>query len=243
MNNEGNAKERKTGEKSKRIVSFAAVALAAALIVTGVFSIAVSGAKANYKQTREVRSVPVKITVDADLASGLAVLEHEATKDENGEYVLNLQKEVSSNSYDLMPGVDILKDPFVKVTGKTEIPAYLYIEVVDLPEGRAPTYSYQIDSGNWTLLKKSDNTTPVTGKNGGKVYVYNSGASFDKDDTNEGTLAVNILSGGKVTVSPDFDASGDYTNASLSFHAYMAQAVDGKSAYDIAKLSSFLDEN
>ncbi len=58
------------------------------------------------------------------------------------------------------PGTAVEFDAAVSVTGRTETPSYLYIEVV----GDAP----YVDPANWELLPG------VTGEHGGAVYVCNS---------------------------------------------------------------------
>ena len=69
------------------------------------------------------------VTVSAKLAGSLAVQEHKAQRQSDGTYTLSATETVTTNAYILMPGVDIPKDPRVVITGKTEIPAYLYLTV------------------------------------------------------------------------------------------------------------------
>ena len=125
--------------------------------------------------------------------------------------------------------MNVNKDPFVRVTGKTEIQAYLYIEVVDQTNS---TYNYTIDSSNWTALKDSDNHD-APGKYGGKVYYYNTVLSKSMTPQQSGNMDIYILTGNTVTVDPDLDLSSNYTNAGLTFYAYMAQAADSKSEWEI----------
>ena len=223
-------KTNRNRDRNKQIVPIVAIALSAVVLLTGIILIVSSGTKAKYKET--VHAGDVAVTVNANLASVLEVKEHQAVRGETGEYSLSSDIEVASNSYVLMPGVDIPKDPFVRVTGKTEIPAYLYVEVVDTTGGNSDTYSYTVDSANWTTLK-TDQNEDVTGKNGGKVYVYQNGTKLTDANTSNGPLTVGILTDDKITVKPGLDVSSDYSSATLTFYAYMAQAVDGKTAYEI----------
>ena len=223
-------KTNRNRDRNKQIIPLAAIALSAVVLLTGVVSIATSGTKAKYKET--VHAGDVAVTVNANLASLLEVKEHQAVRGDTGEYSLSSGTEVTSNSYVLMPGVDIPKDPFVRVAGKTEIPAYLYIEVIDETGGSFDTYSYTVDSANWTPLK-TDEYADVTGKNGGKVYVYRNGTKLTDVNMTNGTLTAGILTDDKITVKPGLDVSSDYSSATLTFYAYMAQAVDGKTAYEI----------
>ncbi len=217
---------RKNNDKTERkhpkgFLPLAALALSVTAVMVGMIVIASSGTKANYKQRRPVQSVPVTITVNADLAEKLEVKEHVAERQASGEYVLGSDF-TTANTYHLMPGVDIPKDPKVYVTGKTEIPAYLYIEVVD---NTGIVYSYQIDS-RWTEL------TNVSGKHDGRVFVYQNRSITDAD-TEQGTLTVGILKDNRITASPDLDLTSDYEDATLTFYAYMAQAADSKTAEQI----------
>ncbi|MBQ9901982.1 MAG: hypothetical protein IJM51_06315 [Clostridia bacterium] len=195
----------------------AVLALSLTAVLAGMTAIAFSGASANYKQRRPVTQVPATITVNANLAAGLAIKEHAATRQDSGVYSLG-GDETTGNRYILMPGVDIPKDPFVLVTGKTAIPAYLYVEVVD-GTGMSGTFTYSLTS-DWNELN-------VNGKHGGTVYVYRNGTPISDSNTEGGTLNVPILEGNKITISNSFDVTSqlESTNA-LSFYAYMAQAVD-----------------
>ena len=111
----------------------------------------------------------------ARVANGIQIeiLEHEAVPI-NGIYYLKNEEnaanteleeiqevsEVLSNKYELViPGVDIAKDPFVRLNGISEVDYYLYIEIAeseDFPE--TVTYSLR------------DSWEPVEGKPG--VYKY-----------------------------------------------------------------------
>lgn len=105
-----------------------------------------------------------KVTFTAKLADNLVLLEHEAVRQPNGEYTLDKDKTVTENYYHLLPGLDIPKDPYVQVTGKTDIPAFLYVEVVK--ELTDEALMYTIDPKHWLLLEG------FGGKNGGMVYVF-----------------------------------------------------------------------
>lgn len=214
-------------EKKRKTIQTALIALALLVVVCGTITIASSGlASAKYKQHRVAENVPVTVNVDADLADDLAVLEHklEYKNSENhqiDEYQLSETETVTSNSYVLMPGVDIPKDPFVRVTGKTAIPAYLYIEVVDQTNS---TYNYTIDS-SWLPL------SGCTGRNGGAVYYYKD--KLQKSQGDSDPIDLNILEGKKITVAPSLDLTSNYDEAKLEFYAYMAQAADEKTAEQI----------
>jgi hypothetical protein len=210
-------KTNRNRDRNKQIIPLAAIALSAVVLLTGVVSIATSGTKAKYRQT--VQAGDVAVTVNADLVSGLEVKEHLLTGANYDDYSLDSNTEVSSNSYTLMPGVPIPKDPFVKITGKTAIPSYLYVEVVDpaglVTSGSEAAFTYSLRSG-WTKLDG------VTGKHGGTVYVYTGTLST-------GDSTVPILQDDRIIITSYFDKASNYSGT-LTFYAYLAQKVDSKTA-------------
>ena len=212
---------RNTDRRKNRIIPLVAFSLSAVVLLTGIVSIATSGAKAKYKTGQVVGQTPTTVTVDADLADSLEVKEHAVTRQASGEYTLDTAL-TTENTYHLMPGVDIPKDPKVYVTGKTEIPAYLYIEVVD-STGLGNTFSYTLDS-KWTALS-------VTGRNRGTVYAYET--KLQKTDADYPDYVIPVFSPEKVTVSWNIDLSGIGSDAKLEVYAYMVQAVDGKTAVEL----------
>lgn len=155
-----------------------------------------------------VKDVPFEgqVTFTADLADTFILTESEATRQTDGTYSLS-GEQVPNNTYILMPGVDVPKDPKITITGKTAIPAYLYVEVSsNLPA----TVTYEM-KGHWNLL------TDVTGPKGGKVYVY--------DTLLDGTpadLTISILENNTVYVSDELSRD---TAATLTFHAYLFQNI------------------
>lgn len=146
--------------------------------------------------------------------------EHEAVDtDGDGVYTLDNNTEVTSNSYSILPGVNIPKDPTVDVVGLEEH-AYLYIKVTStLPEG----LSYSIDSTTWTAL----------GDSYPGVYVY-SGSKAENNivkATNAApeTIEATILTGNQIVVADSYSGTSD--DIKLSFDAYMVQATgNGDSA-------------
>ena len=211
-------KTNRNRDRNKQIIPLAAIALSAVVLLTGVVSIATSGTKAKYRQT--VQAGDVAVTVNADLASGLAVLEHPAVRNADGSYRVNKTADpVSSTSYELMPGVSNEKDPYVKITGKTEIPAYLYVEAVDptglVTAGEGAVFKYAL-TADWTKLDR------VPGRHGGTVYYYNGTLST-------GDQTISILLDDRFTVTGQFDNTS-FQSGTLTFYAYLAQKVDSKTA-------------
>lgn len=121
------------------------------------------------------------VTITAKLAQSLVVQEHKAEKQANGTYELSKTETVTENSYVLIPGVDIPKDPHVVITGKTPIPAYLYLKVECtndaityslrncwVQEGNTDTYFYSTDGTNPAQIT-ADQTIYILGND--TVYV------------------------------------------------------------------------
>lgn len=167
----------------------------------------IGGVAAKYTWSTEITGT---VTFSAKLAEGILLKEHKAGKNLDGSYTLDANTEVSTNAYTLLPGLDIPKDPFITVSGKTPIEAYLFVEVAESADLDTDILSYTLDD-HWTPLS-------VSGKNGGNVYVYNSildGSSAD--------LTVNILKGRTLTVSQKLKTA-KATNA-LTFYGFMAETA------------------
>lgn len=189
--------------KAKRTYGFAL------LLVSLVLITAFSGAV--YAKYIKKTDFSGNVTIQADLAKDFKIVESEVSRNELGEYSLISGTETSENDYILMPGVDIPKDPTIKITGKTALPAYLYVEVVDNISDLAVTYSL---ADWWQPL------AGVTGLNGGKVYVYNETLNGSTAD-----MTVQILKGNTVFVSQNLNHYGD--SFSIKFHAYLLQKPEG----------------
>ena len=223
-----------------------ALALSLTAVIVMVAGIAAGLASAMYKQERQVVSAPTQITVAADLASKLEVWEHEAYRTALGDYRLKTGAEegiaeslVKINNYTLMPGVDIPKDTFVRVSGKTEIDAYLYIEVKSTVSDPAVTFS--VDASRWTRLTRTtgETVTPVVGPKGGSVYVYQSGTRINMDNFS-GTQNIPVLTGNTVTVGQALNHGASAGSSVLEVYAYMAQALNlgADAAFDTAFLQA-----
>lgn len=135
-----------------------------------------------------------RVTFTAKLAEAVILQEHTAQRQADGSYNL-VEPFVTENTYYLIPGLDIPKDPHIVIEEKTPIPAYLFVEVVDkldtnLVEGETKKpVSYSMATG-WTELEG------ITGADGSKVYYYN--AVIDQDFS---AYPIYILKDNKVTVS------------------------------------------
>lgn len=172
------------------------------------------GAYAKYVKKQTLES---SLTIKANLGT-IDLLEHKATKKNDGSYVLDKTNEVRANTYQLLPGLDIPKDPFVRISGKTPIEAYVFVEVVDdLPANSGITYSLTAD---WTKLEG------VTGSHGGTVYVYKEEVTNAFGSNGSGDIP--ILAGDKVSISQYLDKS--VKDLKLTFYASMYEVASGSDA-------------
>ena len=132
-----NKKLTKQGKLTILIIALALIVVAAT--VAGVVS-------AKYIKQLKTNG---KITISAKLAKSIKVYEHQLEREDTGLYTLDESKTVTENSYYLMPGVDVPKDPVVYVEDYTGMPAYLFIKV----ESTLPsTVTFKIAQG-WTALE------------------------------------------------------------------------------------------
>ena len=186
----------KKGRKSRiSILSLILLAIAVAALIIGLVAA---------KYVKEVR-MPHKITVSADLAKNIEIFEHNATRTEHGDYETDTS-EVTENEYILMPGVDVPKDPTVRIEGYTGLKAWLYVEIVESADFPA-TVTYTAADG-WTPLPG------LTGPNGGRIYYR------ELTNAQTGDLEFQVLKDNTVTVSEKIPRG---TTLKLDFYAYITQ--------------------
>jgi len=163
-------------------------------------------AYAKYVQTHKTNG---SVTITADIGT-IVLQEHEAKRQDDGSYVLT-GNVLQNNSYILLPGLDVPKDPHVVIEKPNDLPVYIYVEVVDgIGNGKGISYSLP----NWTKLDD------VTGLKGGAVYYYNSEITTSQ--------TIYILDNNTVEVSQKLDKS--IKDLHLKFYAYMYQAAAGSNA-------------
>lgn len=196
--------------KKKVILSICALVL--------VCVISISGTLAYLKVTTQTPVVNTFVAAGGgsllEATGSFALYESKANKVGN-VYVLDTAKHVTNNSYEVLPGSSVPKDPTIKVTGKNDVAAYLYVEIVD---NTGANLTWNIAKG-WTLLDG------VNGKNGGAVYVYNT--TLANPDGTEGgaTYTITVLEDDKVTIGNADDLKLGETGKTMTFFAYLAQAV------------------
>lgn len=152
--------------------------------------------------------------------SDLELFEHVANQKNDGTYALGEATTTEGNTYVVMPGVNLPKDPTVNVKAASGA-YYLFVEVTKGEKVDGDTLSYTVDSSKWINLN-------IDGR---EVYAYTA------DGTNPAILNaalsnVAILAGNTITVSGDEAKIGALTedNSKLTFKAYACQAAGFENA-------------
>ena len=197
---------KKTDLKPRLIIGFSLLLILACGLI-------MSGMLAKYK-------TELVIANDADytnrLAESFMLLDKPVVQQEDGSYTVDESADAQPTdgfSYKLIPGITIPAAPYVEITGKTEIPAYLYLEVENT--GNA---SLSFDN-KWT---ESD----VTGKKGGTVYAYDNGTALTGDDE-EAVLTIRTFTVDTLSKYPD-----DLSEGEIKVYAYLLQKAEDMSAED-----------
>lgn len=197
----------KTRKTRISVLSLILLAIAAAALIIGL---------AAAKYVREVRMTHT-IKVSADLAKSIEIFEHKVNRTEHGDYETE-KTEVTENDYVLMPGVDVPKDPTVRIKGYTGLKAWLYVEIVETNLPASVTYT---KADGWEPLS-------VTGPNGGKIYYR------ELTNAQTGDLEFPVLKDNTVTVSESIPRG---TTLKLDFYAYITQQK-GTAAADFASFTA-----
>lgn len=174
-----------------------------------------------------IKTISVKntVTFTANLAENVMLVESKVQRQPDGSYeTIDATITGETQTYTLVPGQDIPKDPRIIIEGKTDVPAYLYVEIVDTLDtvnvngDNVKLIDYSIAS-TWEFADQSLN------KHGGTVYKY-TGAALTSANIPEGPIG--ILNGNKVTVS-QYVKSHDLTNEqaqdSLTFYVYLIETT------------------
>lgn len=160
------------------------------------------------------RAVANQIKYTNTLAEEFKLLDQPVTVDEDGSYAKDTSADAQPTdgyTYKLIPGITLPAAPYVEIKGKTEIPAYLYIEVKNTNDDVSLTFD-----STWTELS-------VTGKKGGAVYAYDNGTAITGSGSDTvvtyPTFTVEELSKTPIT------AEGE-----IKVYAYMIQKIGDKTA-------------
>lgn len=189
------------------------LALVAMLLVSAV-SIAVTVAALKGESNKVVNTFSMEGLFNTSSDVNFQLLEKPVTTDKNGNYVLDEdgQPEDEGITYEnLFPNMTIYKNPYISLQNKSDVDAWLYIEVKENGSNIfTDSYTNHVAT-TWNMLNG------VTGENGGQVFVLSS--VIDGENPN---LELPFFDQSKLTFTvKDFETPpGDY---SLTFYAYMCQ--------------------
>lgn len=190
----------------------------------------------------------LKLSVELD--EEVELFEHKAVRqtDGDGSYYLAdefTDSKVFTNTYVVMPGVDIPKDPQFYFQKKSAVPIYLYVEIDTVIESADPdmvipdTITYELTE-NWDLLEG------VTGPNGGAVYVYKYTKDGEEKNIVDSTVFsadkyVSIIKNNTIKVS---DSAGPGAAFRMDVYGYLAQVIKIKDSSNNIKdaETTFKDE-
>lgn len=147
-----------------------------------------------------------------DQGGGIKLQERVVTRNEDGTYVIAADAawQDTGINYVVQPGVDLPKQPAVKVNDLTA-KAYLFVGVKgDKITGK---FDWNVDTAIWSPLMNGD--TQVT-KDGYTIWVLKTDAANDSYD---------ILANDKVTVGKDLDPDTLTAANNITFQAYICQAA------------------
>lgn len=216
-----------------------------ALLMVAILLLSMS-AGATYAKYVKQDKLEGSVTIRASLGS-IKLVEHQALRQADGSYKLIENQETDKNTYILLPGLDIPKDPFVQVTGKTPIDAYVFLKVVtniqtdnkdmntddDLADDHNVSYAL---TANWLKIEESTAGGVTTA-----VYIYTvdgtTPAKVDETFGTNGTGIISVLEANTIYVSQKLNMP---TGAYLDFSACMyevasVEKTDGQSDLDHAK--------
>ena len=177
--------------------------------------IAISAAVWVYAKYIYQETIHGSLTITAKLGE-ITVLEHQAVRNKDGSYQLNAN-EVRENLYYLIPGLDIPKDPFVRLTDHSSLPVYVFIKV-DTNLTGAHQVAYQLRSC-WQ---------PVAGTT--NIYVY---CVDDAPFPVTSDMEILILENNLVEVKQGLSVTGQVF---LNFTAAMGQQDAGLDAATVMAL-------
>lgn len=165
-----------------------------------------------------------QITITAHLGN-IQVDEHVVAKNSDGSYSLTEQwiseKYYAPNVYVLIPGLDVPKDPVVKISNKSHLDAYVFVKVVTNISD--PNLSYAL-TNNWKqIISSTDGNITTT------VYAYTAGTAnpvtIDNSFGTNGSGEIPVLVSDLFEVKEGLNLTSDVY---LNFYAYMGQAIPDK---------------
>lgn len=199
----------KTKDSKWRLVIGLALILVAACVLV------MSGTLAKYRTEMVIAN---EVDYTNQLAESFKLLDYPVITLEDGSYERDESADAEPTSgcaYKLIPGVTLPAAPYVEIKGKTEIPAYLYLEVENTG-GAELSFD-----GKWSAL------TGVAGKKGGTVYVYDGGVALTGDGGDE-VLTVVTFTIDTLSKYPENNPDA----GEIKVYAYMIQKAEDTDAAD-----------
>lgn len=165
-----------------------------------------------------------KITITAHLGN-IRVDEHIVQKNPDGSYTLTgawiSGNTYKPNTYILIPGLDVPKDPVVIISNKSHLDAYVFLKVVtNISNDNNVDYALTNDWEEITTSTVAGVTTTVY------VYTASTGNPVTIDDSfgGDGSGEIPVLVGNLFEVKEGLTLTSDVY---LNFTAHMGQAIDG----------------
>lgn len=189
-----------------------------------------SMAYAKYIQQDQLKDT---LMITADIGT-IELLEHQAERNLDGSYSLNdvllpilddpdttgVDEAVLGNTYEILPGLDIPKDPFVKIEKTDNISVYVYVKIHDSIDNDLIEYSI---NNQWKYIAEDS---------GDKVYVYTNGTD-EAFAVTESIDKIEILENNKVVINQEVRYGTKTDNLGLIFYAYMYQTASGTDALSV----------
>ena len=184
------------------------------LLILLLLVVALMGAAVGkYSKKFEGKGNTVQFTVE--LAETMAIVESRTEQQSSGKYEYKIPEETVPNgelSYTLIPGLDIPKDPRIVITGKTQVPAYLYLTVEN--KHSAITFT---PASCWKKVSEQSN-----------VYVYCTVEGETKKPAllsgDNSTITIPILANNYIYVSQYLLTSTD--SGGISFTAKLTEKAE-----------------
>ena len=178
-------------------------------------------------------SGPVKNTFVAgklfDQGGALTLKEHVVSYDKaTGTYTVNTETTSSGQNYIVQPGLDIPKDPTVKLEKlSVDTSAYVFIGVAG---ASADNFTWSVDGSVWKELKDASGNDVKKTVNDVEYTIYT--LASDKVTATAGNqdFTYNVLANKTITVGKDF-AVEDASSLKIEVIAYACQATTFADAY------------
>lgn len=162
-----------------------------------------------------------------DQGGALTLKEHQQTYDAaTGTYTAG-DWQATGQNYMVQPGLDIPKDPTVKLEKlSVNTSAYVFIGVAGAP---AENFTWSVDS-QWTELKDANNNTVTKTVDGVEYTIYTLASGKVTAAANTQDFTYNVLTNNTITVGKDFAVS-NADSLKIDVIAYACQATTFADAY------------